>query len=71
MDFITAVLTITTMNLIARRKWYGWAVGLVNQVFWGILCIQKQMHWMLMVVFILTIQYSITLIRWKRYKYYL
>lgn len=65
-DFMTSALTITAMELIGRKKWYGWAVGLVNQIFWAVLCYQKEMKWMFVVVAVLTWRYSSALLRWKK-----
>lgn len=34
MDWITGAITAMSMELIARRRWEGWALGLLNQGLW-------------------------------------
>lgn len=43
MDWITGLLTITAMELIGRKYWQGWAVGLLNQFFWLYLIFDKEL----------------------------
>lgn len=67
MDYLVGCLTLVSMELIARRQWAGWAVGLVNQVFWFYLVVWTQELWGLaMLSAVLTWRYSVALIRWRR-----
>ena len=67
MDWLISLITITSMELIARRHWQGWGLGLVNQAFWGYYMIyDKQAYGLLPITVILTWRYSVALMRWKR-----
>lgn len=66
MDWLTGALTILAMELIARKHWQGWAVGLANQVFWAWLVWDRQMWGLAPLTAILTWRYSVALIRWRR-----
>lgn len=66
MDWITGVLTVLAMELIGRKHWQGWAVGLVNQIFWFWLVVDRQMWGLLPLTAILTWRYSAVLIRWRK-----
>lgn len=67
MDYLVGCLTLVSMELIARRQWTGWAVGLVNQVFWFYLVVWTQELWGLAILSaVLTWRYSVALIRWRR-----
>jgi hypothetical protein len=66
MDWITGIITVASMELIARRRWEGWAVGLVNQVFWVWLSIERGLYGLLVLTAVLTVQYIRGLLRWRR-----
>jgi hypothetical protein len=40
MDWLTGAMTVLAMELIGRKYWQGWLVGLVNQFFWLYLIIE-------------------------------
>lgn len=66
MDWVVGGMTILAMELIARKMWQGWAVGLVNQVLWAYLVVYQGKFWGLGVVcVILTWRYSVALMRWR------
>ena len=66
MDWLLACNTILSMELIARRKWYGWAVGLINQAFWFYVIVwQKELYGLALLTVVLTWRYTVALIRWK------
>jgi membrane protein implicated in regulation of membrane protease activity len=67
MDWLVGGLTILAMELIGRKMWQGWAVGLVNQALWFYLIVYQQQLWGLaMLTVILTWRYAAALIRWRR-----
>jgi len=65
MDYFVSLVTIASMELLARRRWEGWALGLCNQVLWFILCWHKELWGLLLVPVILTWRYSVALYRWR------
>jgi hypothetical protein len=65
MDWLTGAVTVLAMELIAHRKWYGWAVGLGNQALWLYIVWTKEVWGLLPLTFILTWRYSVALYRWK------
>lgn len=65
MDWITGALTIVAMELVARRDWRGWAVGLANQLFWLGLIVQRGLWGLLPLTAILTWRYLAALRRWR------
>lgn len=66
MDWITGALTILAMELVARRDYRGWAVGLANQTLWLWLIIDRRMWGLLPLTAILSWRYSVALVRWRR-----
>lgn len=67
MDWVVGLMTLTAMELIARKKWQGWAVGLANQVLWFYLIVYQQQLWGLaMLSAVLTWRYSVALMKWRR-----
>ena len=67
MDWIVGGMTLLAMELIARKKWQGWAVGLANQALWFYLIVYQQQLWGLaMLTAVLTWRYSVALMKWRR-----
>jgi hypothetical protein len=65
-DWIIGGFSIGTMELIARRKWYGWALGLLGQVPWLWLIVQQQLWGFLPVTFFLAWRYTRALRSWRQ-----
>ena len=65
MDWITGAMTLLAMELIARKHWQGWVVGLVNQGFWLILIYTKQMWGLLPLTILLTWRYAVAVQKWR------
>lgn len=66
MDYLTGGITILAMELLARRRWEGWLVGLCNQVLWGWLIYERQLWGLAPLTVILTWRYAVALIRWRK-----
>ena len=66
MDWLTGALTIVAMELIGRKMWQGWLVGLLNQVFWAYLIIDHELYGLIPLTAILTWRYSAHLLRWRK-----
>lgn len=66
MDWLTGAITLLSMELVARKRWEGWAVGLFNQGFWFWLIFSKEMWGLLPLTVMLTWRYAAALIRWRR-----
>jgi hypothetical protein len=66
MDWLTGALTVLAMELIGRKLWHGWAVGLANQACWFYLVIDRRLWGLLPLTAILTWRYSAALVRWRR-----
>ena len=65
MDWVTGAMTLLAMELIARKHWQGWVVGLVNQAFWLILIYTKQLWGLLPLTLLLTWRYAVAVRKWK------
>lgn len=66
MDFFVGGMTILSMELLARKRWEGWIVGLVNQGFWFYLIVYQQALWGLSILtVVLTWRYSVALVKWR------
>lgn len=66
MDWLLSINTIIAMELIARKKWYGWAVGLVNQTLWFYVIVwQQQLYGLAVLTAVLTWRYSVALMKWR------
>jgi hypothetical protein len=66
MDWLVGAITILAMELIARRKWYGWGIALINQIFWGWMIIERGLWGLAPLCFVLGWRYSVALIRWRK-----
>jgi hypothetical protein len=65
MDWITGIATVVSMELIARRRWYGWAVGLANQSLWLFLIFDRELWGLLPLSAVLTWRYTIAMFKWR------
>lgn len=66
MDWITGILTLIAMEMLGRKMWQGWAVGLFNQLFWITLIIQKELWGLLPLTAVLIWRYTNHLIVWRK-----
>lgn len=66
MDWITGALTLLAMELVGRKYWQGWLVGLFNQGFWAYLIIEKQLYGLIPLTAILTWRYASHLVMWRQ-----
>jgi len=66
MDWIAAILTITSCELLTRKLWYGWIVGLLNQAVWYYVSYSNGLYGMFALTIALTCMSVRALIRWRR-----
>lgn len=66
MDWITGIGTLCAMELIGRKRWEGWAVGLGNQTFWLCLIYDRKLWGLLPLTFALIWRYTVALRKWRR-----
>jgi nicotinamide riboside transporter PnuC len=66
MDWITGAITLLAMELTYRKRWEGWALGLVNQACWFYLVFTRGLWGLLPLTTILTWRYAVYLIAWRR-----
>lgn len=66
MDWITSIGTLIAMELIGRKRWEGWAVGLGNQTFWLWLIYTRELWGLLPLTVCLIWRYSVALKKWRR-----
>jgi hypothetical protein len=66
MDWLTGGMTVLAMELIGRKHWQGWAVGLVNQAFWLWLIFTRELWGLLPLTVLLTWRYAAALRRWRK-----
>lgn len=69
MDWIAGAMTLLAMELIGRKYWQGWLIGLLNQGFWAYLIIDRQLYGLIPLTAVLTWRYGTHLSRWKREAY--
>lgn len=65
MDWLTGAMTLLAMELVARKDWRGWAVGLANQGFWLALIWQRELYGLLPLTILLTWRYTAALKKWR------
>ena len=66
MDWVTSILTVVSMGLIAARRWEGWALGLVNQACWLWLIFETRQWGLLLMTAVLTGQCVWAIRTWRR-----
>ncbi len=64
MDWLVSILTIFQMQLIARKRWEGWLVALVNSGLWMILVYHQQLWGLMALQLVLSAQFAFALINW-------
>lgn len=62
----TSFGTLITMWLTGNKKWYGWAVGLANQIVWVTFIIMFDAYGLLPLFVALVVIYTRNLIKWRR-----
>ncbi len=66
--WVTSAVTLWAMWAIGRRHWWGWAVGLGNQVLWVALAIVFKTWGLLPLTASLIVVYTKNLVVWRREK---
>lgn len=66
MDWLTGIITILAMELIARKRWYGWLIGLCNQALWGYLILDRRLWGLAPLCAILAWRYAAAMWRWRK-----
>lgn len=67
MDWIVGLVTCVAIALVASRRWYGWAVGLVAQGLWLWLILTELRRWgLLLPAIVIAITHAVALFDWWR-----
>lgn len=66
MDWLTGALTVVAMELVGRKHWQGWLVGLLNQGLWAYLIWDRALWGLAPLTLILSWRYTAALLRWRR-----
>ena len=66
MDWITGAMTLLAMELIARKYWQGWAIGLANQGLWLALIFTRELYGLLPLTVLLAWRYYVAIRAWRR-----
>ncbi len=64
-DWIAGFFTLVSLELVTRRKWQGWAVGLAGQVAWFAYIFNSAAWGLLSVTALMTIRYYRSMIAWR------
>jgi nicotinamide riboside transporter PnuC len=68
MDWIAAIFTIIGIELLRRKMWQGFLVGLLNEISWAYIAINKEVYGLLLLVAVLSVQYSWAIYTWRKSK---
>ena len=63
---VISVVTITVAQLLARKRWEGWVLGLANQVLWLAFTIKTGAWGLLLLTGALVVTNTQGLVRWRR-----
>ena len=66
MDWLTGIGTLAAMELIGRKDWRGWAVGLGSQTFWLYLIYDRKLWGLLPLTLCLIWRYTVALRKWRK-----
>jgi dolichol kinase len=66
MDWIAAVLSITSSELLTRKLWQGWVVSLIAQGAWYYIGITNRLWGCVALTTIFVFMASRGLVRWRR-----
>lgn len=66
MDWIAGLGTLISIELIARRRWYGWLVGVANQVLWVALIWERELWGLAPLSLVLLVRYSVAAWAWRK-----
>ncbi len=67
-DWLTAILSISYLQLLTWKKWYGWPLGMVTQFFWFYITLCKGLYGLTFLSVVLAIQFSYGWYTWTREK---
>lgn len=63
-DWITAVFTVSYLQLLAWKKWYGWPLGVFTQLIWFYLTLSKGLYGLTVLSVVMAIQFGYGWFRW-------
>lgn len=66
LEWTVGLLTIVAMELVARGRWSGWALGVVNQVAWLWIVYTRDLWFMMPLSLFLLWTYTRALRAWRR-----
>lgn len=66
MDWVASIITIIGIELLRRKMWQGFLVGLLNEIIWAYLAISREVYGLLLLVVVLTFQYSWAIYTWRK-----
>lgn len=66
MDWIASIFTIIGIELLRRKMWQGFLVGLLNEISWAYIAITKEVYGLLLLVVVLSVQYSWAIYTWRK-----
>lgn len=67
-DWIVSLTTVIGVELLARRKWYGWLFGLCNQAVWLAFIFSKEQYGLLPLNIMMICLNIRGMVTWLRYK---
>lgn len=65
-SWATSAGTLLGMWAVGRRYWWGWAIGLANQVLWVTMSVMFQTWGLLPLTAALVVLYVKNLVAWRR-----
>lgn len=67
-DWVVSLTTVIGVELLTRRKWYGWLFGLCNQAVWLTFIFSKGQYGLLPLNFMMIVLNIRGMVTWLRYK---
>jgi len=65
LDYVCFILSILGFYLIGLKKWYGWLVSIIANIFWFYIGYKAQSFGMILNTTAFTILFGINLAKWK------
>jgi len=63
-DWITAIMTITYLQLLTWKKWYAWPLGMLTQFVWIYLTLSKELYGLTTLSCIMMVQFAYGWYKW-------
>ena len=64
MDYVVSLICIAKTELVARKHWQGWLLGIMNQALWITISLQNELYGLLPLSMYMLARYGLAARSW-------